>query len=326
MKFFYKDYIHRIFDNSLIFTRLEKYRGSKVLVTGCTGILGFALATILKSLGACVYGHARNLDVHSSKKLASEGVNLINKSLIDYLSTSTEPFDYIVHCATYGQPSKFDEEIFELIRLNTEVLYRCLGKARKVLYASTTEIYSGLIGECTESMSGNILPSNPRALYVESKKIGEALVSKSKNGVSCRIALAAGPFPQLNDQRAIYEIVRRALLNKKVTIRGGANFLRQYQYSFACAFKMLLVLDASEHDVYNIAGPYKMSIEQLARDIALKLNMPFFNENTDVDLHSLSAPPEVNISTDRFDKEFIFYKDIDPSYDEFLDEIIQVCR
>ena len=55
-------------------------------------------------------------------------------------------FNYIFHCATYGQPKKWDENQFSTINLSTKILkilldYSLKNKT-KILYFSSADVYS----------------------------------------------------------------------------------------------------------------------------------------------------------------------------------------
>jgi nucleoside-diphosphate-sugar epimerase len=290
-----------------------------VLVTGATGVVGFAVAKTLGHVGAKLVLHARR----EAPPVAAQELEAATWRH-GPLAEATGPggkFDYVFHCATYGQPQKFSEEWRDTVTLNVDGLLRLLDATQRLGFASTTEIYSGLTVPAAESMSGITSTEHPRAIYIESKRLGEAICARSGIAVANRIALASGPYPRADDSRAIYQIIRRARSDGLVSLTGGATNIRQYQYSFACALRFIVSTLLGRQLIYNNAGPYLLSMEHLARAIAGGLRMEFRSIE---DTQSLvGAPAVVSVSTARIADEFPFLAQIDPSFGFFVDAVIE---
>lgn len=301
---------------------LERLRGSRTLVTGASGVVGFAIAKILTLFGVDLVLHSRSKNEPVIADLG-EGCAWKHGTLDQYLGVLGK-FDYVFHCATYGQPQKFSVEWRETIGLNTNLIFQLLDITEKFGFASTTEIYSGLTMQATEQMVGDTTPQHPRSAYIEAKRLGEAICFHSGKATSNRIALAAGPYPKPDDSRALYQIIRRAREVGYVQLMGGGSNIRQYQYSFACALRYIVTTAYGTQPVYNNAGPYLVSMDELGRLVATSLSMPFVESAAGTAL--AGAPATVNIDTTRISNEFPYLAAIDPLVSFFIDAAVEATH
>jgi len=317
---FHEAFLRNSFEvNDPLVRALNGMRDSRVLVTGATGIVGFAVGRILGQFGINLVLHSRSKNSQIEAEFDATAT-WRHGAIADDL-TRLGQFDFVFHCATYGQPQKFSAEWRETIKLNVDVLFRLLELTNKLAYASTTEIYSGLSVTATEAMVGNTTPQHPRSTYIEAKRLGESICFHCGRAISNRIALASGPYPKLDDSRALYQIIRRARGEGYVKLMGGKSSIRQYQYSFACALRFIVSAAYGTHAVYNNAGPYIVSMEQLARVIASRLNLEFVANDIADEL--LGAPAVVSIDTTLIADEFPFLAMIDPPVEFFIDAVIE---
>jgi dTDP-glucose 4,6-dehydratase/UDP-glucuronate decarboxylase len=234
-------------------------------------------------------------------------------------------YDYVFHCATYSQPAKFLADWASTIRLSTNTLLDLLALTdQKLIFTSSTEIYSGLNKEATENDNGATVPQHTRGIYIESKRVAEAACARSGIGMASRIALAAGPYPGKDDSRVMFELIRRARANKVMTLLGGHQNIRQYQYTGACALRMLVSGILGKEMVYNNAGPHIDTLENFAKKIANQMGIPYqVNEGA---ASLVGAPDSVRISMNRFHMEFPDMKNMDPTFDNFIKWVIEDCH
>ena len=145
-------------------------------------------------------------------------------------------------------------------------------------YISTSEIYAGIDGDIDENSFTKSKPQNSRGVYVESKRLAEAIVSnilskKINRTASFRVALAFPPRCIEGDTRVLADLISSG---KKgiVTLNGGAEYIRQYQYGPNAAIKILSAIANGESSLYNNSGSHITTLGDLAKLVSkiLKYN------------------------------------------------------
>ena len=154
---------------------LDGHVDMKILLTGASGIIGKSLIKMLSK-------YADDIDAtFFSNSFESKSSNC-KIQIIPYADIFREKinikYDQIWHFATYGQPARFIDSWPDVIRLNvydTQKLIELLAPSGHFFYASTSEMYGNI-----SSTEMSIPASNPnakRAVYTESKRLGEAILS-----------------------------------------------------------------------------------------------------------------------------------------------------
>ena len=320
MSEFLKNYYNSVVPhNATIQKALSQMHGARCLVTGANGIIGYALSRVLDGYaGADLYLAVRNPQF-TGREVLSDQVKFV-----DYVSLAEQRFDYVFHCATHSPPSTFLAEWQSTIRLNTCLLLDLLAATdKKFVFASSAEVYSGLLREATEADGGVTSPQHTRGIYIESKRVGEAACVRSGLGSASRIAYAVGPYPGEKDSRVFFEVIRRGRANKSVSLLGGHQSIRQYQYTGACALRMLVSGVLGCEPVYNNAGQMIETLETIAKAIAATLHVPYLAAHKSTDL--VGAPGDARFSMRRFHAEFPEMADIDPSFDQFIEWVVGDC-
>jgi dTDP-glucose 4,6-dehydratase/UDP-glucuronate decarboxylase len=282
---------------------IERLEDKKVLVTGASGLIGNHVLSTLDDVGADI-----SITVNSTQPyFFYKGAKYYSWTS---LNNSVSRFDYIFHLAGYGQPQRFSSKKFNTIDVNTtrlhDLFFRLEGNGQ-ILFASTSEIYSGLTVEATEDMVGTTTPEHPRAAYIESKRCGEALIHALNEleegcyGKIARIALAYGPGVRYNDTRVSSDFIRMGLENKYIQPKGGLRNVRTYCYVTNTVEMLFNILLNGKQTVYNVGGESSLTIANLALLIGAKLNAKV--ELTDL-IHTDSSPTFVGISTDKYYDEF----------------------
>ena len=206
---------------------IGKLKNKKVLITGANGVIGNHLIPTLKDAGADIYIMVFNNIPYSCLPCK-------DNSIKTYTFKQEHKFDYIIHLAGYGQPRKFSEDKLTTIYLNTTAifqLFNVLKEGGSFLFASTSEVYSGLEGLVDETMIGTTGPSHPRACYIESKRCGEAIVRAAQdkfNGKITRISLVYGPGVSYYDTRVMSDFIRSSLEKGFISPKGGLDNIRTY--------------------------------------------------------------------------------------------------
>lgn len=325
-KYFFNQINKSVFKNEI--------RNSEFHIFGASGALGLSLLRLFERFdldpkNIILYGRNstrfHQWEVYALAKdiphkiIRSDNFGSINLGCITKDST-------VIYFPGYAQPVKFMANPGSLFDLNVTTLKRIVEKnPKRLFYASTTEIYTGLNGKVAEDSHTISTPSHPRGAYIESKRSGEAILahcsSPNTKAVSFRIALATSPSHIPDDNRILSDIVASALNEGVVQLKGGGDSIRQYQWGPICIAKILYAGFFGKHILYNIAGGESITLTQLAESIARKLNVPYINK-TFLNPQDIGAPRSVDISTKRFDDEFSLALPIE-SLDELLDVYLQ---
>jgi len=318
--------IDLIFDNAqknidtVDFSKLDNKR---ILLTGCTGLIGIHLLSTLQLLKkqynidiyCLVHGDIEPpFDAFFKDCFVVKG-DLVKSDSIDYLlnifSENQVGVDYVIHSAGYAQPKKFTEDKLNTILLNTKTtseLFKLLNPGGSFLFLSTSELYSGLDSEnITEDEIGTTTPDHPRSCYIDAKRCGESIVHSFKergfNAKIARVSLSYGPGTKKNDSRVMSDFVTKALANNQINLMDDGQSIRTYCYVSDTTEMLWNILLHGKDTVYNVAGTSKISILGMANKIAEILNCevscPKDNANT------LQGNPKiVNLSLHKYISEF----------------------
>jgi len=281
--------------------------GNSILITGASGLVGLNMMSLLASASSRgessieIYGVSRSGSLPDGFPEPGN-VTMIARDLAEPKSYEDLPeADFVVHGATYGQPAKFTPRPTETILLNTLGTAELMKRARKsFLFLSTSELYSGLEeGPYLESQIGTTNTDHPRAGYIEAKRAGEAMTLAHRGatqlGKVARLSLAYGPGARFDDERVMYELISRALREKRVTLRGGAESVRSYIYIDDALRYLLSILLGGQTDIYNVGGTEAVTLESLAQKIADLLGLEFENQEKRESLELRSAPRDVRL-------------------------------
>jgi dTDP-glucose 4,6-dehydratase len=145
-------------------------------------------------------------------------------------------------------------------------------KARFLL-ASTSEIYGDpLVHPQTESYPGNVDPVGTRAVYDEAKRFAESLTMAyhRQHDVDTRIVRifnTYGPRMDLEDGRALPNLLKQALLGQPLTVYGDGQQTRSFCYVDDLVDGVVRLLMSNEHLPVNIGNPVEMTLLQFAEVI-----------------------------------------------------------
>ena len=284
------------------------------VVEGANGSIGTAVAIILDCLGiqpdplfVTTYSSNPNKYWRVFKNLnlfrLEDGFNSFRKNLVKIEGLN------VFYAAGYGQPSKFDSDMTGVVKTNINqlIFYKQIKNGANFAYMSTSEIYSGVKGSPNENSSVISSPQQRRGIYIESKRLGEAitenLLDNFKRRASYRVALAFPIQYSPNDSRLLADLVKKAKKNKKIHLTNGSSYLRQYQYSPFAVVKILGSLFLGKNNLYNCGGEYTLTIGELGQKISDILNVPFSQEEQDI---NDGAPTSVMIKSDLINKDSEF--------------------
>ncbi|HHW01047.1 MAG TPA: NAD-dependent epimerase/dehydratase family protein [Clostridiaceae bacterium] len=267
---------------------LTPLRGKTVYITGANGLIGtyviymLHLANVVKNTGINIVAVSKSPPGSHLQDIFKDRYAFYSADLIQPDCNCFDvKADYIIHGATYAQPKKFIQKYSETIHLNTTVTERLLKKAKNdnatLLFLSSSEVY----GEpdenhvpTREDYPGLCSPVDIRAIYSESKRMGETLCFAYRNfeGVNAkvaRISMTYGPGIGLKDERVLAHFLRQALYEKKIKMLDDGSKIRTFCYIADCVLMLLYIMIYGKDFVYNVGGKDSISIRKLAEEICM---------------------------------------------------------
>lgn len=320
-----------------VFINLEEHlktlKGKRVLVTGGTGIIGLYIMAVLgfvdKAYGLRGLTYTSLSDYNIRNRIVSEMAKHAVWMQADLSShdsvNALPPCDVLFHVAGYGQPPKFMAHPLDTVLINTAALIqlaRNMGFDGQILYASSSEIYSGnSFVPHLEGYIGTTTPQHARAPYIEAKRCGEAIstvLNETDRKVRvARISLSYGPGTAEGDGRVINQFIYQALCKGGIQCKDSGLAGRTYIYIQDCVEMLFSVLLRGRHPVYNVAGMSDISIRKLAEAIATLTNTKATFPDV-VSLGDTAAPPWVKSDISLYRNEF--------KKDKFVDMVDGLTR
>jgi len=255
-----------------------------ILITGAAGFLGSHLSDRLLSEGHEVIG-LDNFVTGSPENIAhlmgNEKFSFHKHDVSNYIFINGK-VDAVLHFASPASPnpqspSGYFNLPIQTMKAGALGTHNCLGVARahaaRFLLASTSEIYGDpLVHPQTESYAGNVDPVGPRAVYDEAKRFAESLTMAyhRAHDVDTRIVRifnTYGPRMDLEDGRALPNLLKQALLGEPLTVYGDGGQSRSFCYVDDLVDGILKLLYSDEHLPVNIGNQHEMTILQFAETI-----------------------------------------------------------
>jgi len=301
--------------HSLIDEEFRKFFDNrKILITGASGLLGSHFAGLFQEFNKDFSGNISLTLISKTGVYPFDFFQNTRSIKCDLessdLSEDLEKQDIIIHCAGYGQPTKFQQHQLKTIHLNTSTslqLTKLLEPNGSFLFLSSSEVYSGLNNPpFTEDRIGATNTDHPRSAYIESKRTGEAIVSalrRSRSDISAysaRLALAYGPGFKKGDGRVLNELIVRGIIEGSISLRDSGNSMRTYCYIFDAIRQCISILISGHHEIYNVGGLSRISIAELATMVARLLEVPL-HIPLDQDNFLSDAPTDVWLDLSRIE-------------------------
>lgn len=256
----------------------------RILITGAAGFLGSHLCDRLIADGHDVVG-MDNFITGSPDNLAHLAGNphfsFYRHDVSNYIFVPGK-VDAVLHFASPASPNPQSPVAYFNLPIQTMKAgalgtHNTLGVAKanhaRYLLASTSEIY----GDPTEhpqkeSYPGNVDPVGPRAVYDEAKRFAEALTLAyhRQHGVDTRIVRifnTYGPRMDLEDGRALPNMLKQALLGQPLTVYGDGSQTRSFCYVDDLIEGIVRLLYSNEHMPVNIGNPVEISLLEFAETI-----------------------------------------------------------
>ncbi len=271
----------------------EKMKGSSILITGASGLVGSFLVDVImqknseEDFDCKVYALGRNAQ-HAKERFA----NYFNRKEFSFISHDmNEPLqvndlgkvDFVLHLASNTHPVAYSTDPIgtittNIIGTNNLLQFAVEHGAKRFAFASSNEIYGENRGDVEffdEKYCGYIDSNTLRAGYPESKRCGEALCQSYKRQmgldvVVMRLTRTYGPTMLLSDTKAISQFIRKGVAGEDIILKSAGTQFYSYTYvADAVAGLLTVLLKGESGEVYNIAdAPGDMMLKDLAATIA----------------------------------------------------------
>ena len=256
----------------------------RILITGAAGFLGSHLCDRLISEGHDVIGldnFVTGNPGNISHLMGNDKFSFFKHDVSDYIFIP-DKVEAVLHFASPASPnpqspSGYFNLPIQTMKAGALGTHNCLGVARaneaRFLLACTSEIYGDpLVHPQTESYAGNVDPVGPRAVYDEAKRFAESLTMAyhRAHGVNTRIVRifnTYGPRMDLEDGRALPNLLKQALLGQPLTVYGEGKQTRSFCYVDDLVDGITKLLYSDEHLPVNIGNQHEMTILQFAETI-----------------------------------------------------------
>lgn len=274
--------------------QLDKLTGSKLLITGATGMIASVIIDILmyynntiieSSKGIHIIAVSRN-EAKARERFAAYWDSVFFTYLSQDISQSLPELgdvDYILHAASNTHPRVYATDPIGTITANVTGTYELLSYAaehhcRRFLCFSSVEIYGENrkdVDKFDESYLGYIDCNTVRAGYPESKRLSESLCNafaaqKGQDFVIGRFSRVYGPTMGQEDSKAIAQFIRRAAAGEDIVLKSEGNQLYSYTYVVDAAVAALyLLLYGKSGEAYNVADEKsEITLKELAQILA----------------------------------------------------------
>jgi UDP-glucuronate decarboxylase len=295
---------------------LASLQGKHVVVSGASGLIGTTLlasmaAAYLRGIRFDVTLLLRSQPVGEVAGLAELcGAKVAQTDLSNSRVSLSRPADVLIHAAGASAPMQFMKRPLETLAIGacaTLQLLKSTAPGGRFLFASSTEVYSGLDGRlATEVDIGTTTPLHPRASYIEAKRAGETACMGARaegiNAVAARVGMTYGPGTRAGDTRVVNSLIEQALCRGRVELLDGGEAVRSLSYVTDTVELLWRVALDGDEPIYNIAGPCETTIRELGLMISglthTELLLPQSAESVP------GAPGMVRVDISRITQEF----------------------
>lgn len=301
---------------------LAELGGSRVLVTGASGLIGKAL---VKSLISCrtqkpveVVALVRNKEkaVKAFGGLPQEHLHYLVCDVCD-LQPENLNVNYIVHCASKTSSTDFVSAPVEVIESSVYGTKNLLEFARVnpvkgFVYLSTMEVYGTpqTDDKITEDYPSNTDSMSVRSSYPESKRLCETMCAAyaSEYGVPAKVVRLTQTFGEgvdYNDKRVFAEFARCVIETRDIVLKTKGETKRNYIYvDDAVSAILTVLLKGAAGQAYNAANEetycsiYEMA-EMVAKEFGEGKVRVKIEEASDVAKLGYAKTLKMNLSTDK---------------------------
>ena len=250
----------------------EAFRGSKVFITGGTGLIGQLLVRSFLKYNEEQQGNVSLVLAVRNREKAERlfpGHDEIAYIISDIRELEPENcgIDFVIHCASPTSSRDFVQRPLETILTAVEGTKNVLELAkvnnvRSMVFLSTMEVYGTPSDDrkITETSGTDLDTMAVRSSYPESKRLCEAMCAAycSEYGVPVkvlRLTQTFGPGVAYDDGRVFAEMSRCAIEKKDIVLKTKGDTKRSYLYlADAVSAILTVLLKGSDKEAYNAAN------------------------------------------------------------------------
>lgn len=279
--------------NNALKPHKEKFLGSKILITGCAGFLGFYLLNYFlrysEELKIELIIGIDNFLLNKPKwinELKESYPNILKMESVDICQLNLEKFEeakdvnYVIHAASIASPTFYRKYPLKTIEANIWGLknllnfYKSVQTLKGFLFFSSSEVYgdpSHQFIPTSEEYNGNVCIVGPRSCYDESKRFGETVCYVYNKQFNMPITIVRpfnnyGPGMNINDKRVPADFAKSVMTKKDIVLLSDGSPTRTFCYISDAIIGYLLGLLYGEFDTFNIGTEKpEISILELAK-------------------------------------------------------------
>jgi UDP-glucuronate decarboxylase len=268
----------------------ERFRDKTVLVSGANGFLpaymvySLLSASKLKDLNISVIALVRNKERGEKRFidfLSNPNFNIIVQDVCDPIIVPGL-VHFIIHAASQASPKFYGMDPVGTLKANVTGTLNLLKlasekKVERFLYFSSSEVYGSLPPEkipVKESDFGYIDPTNVRACYAESKRMGETICVSWMHQYGIPVVMVRpfhtyGPGMDLEDGRVYADFISDMVARKDIQMKSDGSAIRAFCYiSDACYGFFQVLLKGESGLAYNVGSDKNIcSILQLSEKL-----------------------------------------------------------
>lgn len=243
----------------------------RALVTGGSGFIGSHVVDKLRDRGVEVRVYDMVMPTFRDDIEFYQG-SLLDLDAIRMAISGTE---VILHLAAVADVKDVFEEPHYSESINVrgtinvlEAVRRSRGQIKRVIYGSTTWVYS----EVSEQYVDEQTPLRPPAHLYTATKIASEYYCQSYSklyGLECTILRYGIPYgPRARDGAVVPIFVGKAMRGEPLTIAGDGAQFRKFVYVEDLAEGNVLALQSiGKNKIYNLDGTEKVTIKQIAETV-----------------------------------------------------------
>jgi nucleoside-diphosphate-sugar epimerase len=254
----------------------RQLKGSAVLITGATGLIGtFLIDTLMYRNdrfddAVTIYALGRNrasFKERFRRYLDSPLFHFVEQDVLRPFAFDL-PVDYIVHGAANTHPVAYAAAPVDTILLSITGTQNVLDfasshRVKRILFLSTVEVYGENRGDCDhfkEDYCGHIDCNTLRAGYPEGKRCAEALCQayikeKKLDVVIIRCCRVYGATMGNSDSKVIAQFLRNAASGKAIVLKSKGDQLFSYCHvADVCSALLTVLLNGKTGEAYNVAN------------------------------------------------------------------------
>ena len=244
----------------------------KIAVTGGSGFIGSHVVDHLKAEGYEVVVIDHRVKPHRPD-VEFEDVDVLNLSSV---IQATRRCDYVFHLAAVSNVNQAYKYPVYTVELNITGTTNVLEAARingvkRVFFASTVWVYTGTRNEGLLTEDAPFYIPDAGHIYTTSKIASEMIIHNywqlyKQPFTILRYGIPYGP--RMREQLVIPIFIRKALAGEPITIQGDGSQYRDYVYIDDLAqVHSLALAERAENQTYNLEGPRKITIREVAETV-----------------------------------------------------------